>query len=196
MASRTASLTASVSNSSLTRWLLNAVLAGLAQLGPTGRARAGRLLGRLYYQFAKRSRAVTYANLRTCFPVAQPAELAQRTRASMHSAAALIPEVAYCWKGPMDGWRGLIHSVKGVEPIGAELAAGRGVLALGPHLGNWELLNLYMGAEFGMVALYDPPKISAIEELIRAARERTNSQLLPITPAGLRALLRLSLIHI
>ena len=176
--------------SRLTGWLVQAGLALLARLPPGARARAGGLLGAAYHRFAQQSRAVTRANLAVCFPELSSAETAELVRASMRSTAAMIPEVASCWKGPPDDWRALIHSVSGAETMSAELATGRGVLTLGPHLGNWELLNMYMGAEFGLAALYDPPKITALEPLIRAARERTNSRLLPIGPSGLRALLR------
>lgn len=179
-----------LSNSRLTQWLLNTSLALLARLSPTARARAGTLLGMLYYRLGKQSREVTQANLAVCFPAAQADELATRVRDSMYSAAAMIPEVACCWKGRPGAWRQLVHSVVGADQVTAELAAGRGILALGPHLGNWEVLNMYMGAEFGLTVLYDPPKIRVIEDLVRMARERTNSQLLPIGPAGLRGLLR------
>lgn len=178
------------SNSRLASWLLNACLAGLSRLSPAGRARAEKLLGFCYHRLAKRSRRVTQTNLCACFPAASSEEIAERVRRSMYSAAAMIPEVACCWKGPTDAWREMIDTVVGAEAVAAELSAGRGVLALGPHLGNWEVLNMYMGAEFGMAVLYDPPKIPGLDALVRQARERTHSRLLPIGGAGLRGLLR------
>jgi len=178
------------SNSRLTSWLLNVCLAGLARLSPAGRARAGKVLGFCYHRFAKRSRTVTQINLRVCFPTASSEAIAQRVRSSMYAAATMIPEVACCWKGPPDAWRQMVDTVVGAEAVAAELSAGRGVLALGPHLGNWEVLNMYMGAEFGMAVLYDPPKIAGLDALVRQARERTHSRLLPIGGAGLRGLLR------
>jgi lauroyl/myristoyl acyltransferase len=66
----------------------------------------------------------------------------------------------------------------------------RGVLLLSPHLGNWELLNMYLGAEFGLTVLYDPPKIAALEPVIRLARQRTRSTVLPIGASGLREMVR------
>ena len=49
---------------------------------------------------------------------------------------------------------------------------------------------MYLGAEFGLTVLYDPPKIDALEPLIRRARQQTQSTLLPIGPAGLREMVR------
>lgn len=61
---------------------------------------------------------------------------------------------------------------------------------LSPHFGNWELINMYLGAEYGITIIYDPPKLAALEPMIRAARQRTSSTLLPIGPAGLRGMLQ------
>ena len=177
-------------DSRLTGWLMQAGLALLARLAPSSRARAGALLGALYHRFAGKSRAVTQANVAVCFPELDVAQSANLVRASMYSTAAMIPEVASCWKGSPADWRALIHSVSGSDAVAAELATGRGVFALGPHLGNWELLNMYMGDKFGMAALYDPPKITALEPLIRGDGERSNSRMLAIEPAGIRVLLR------
>jgi len=123
-------------------------------------------------------------------------------RRNLQATVKLLPETALCWRGPPEAWRRLIDDVHGAEAL-AVLTAARNnqndrsssdrndrVLLLSPHLGNWELLNMYLGSEFGLTVLYDPPKIQALEPLIRGARERAKGTLLPIGAAGLREMVQ------
>jgi|GEM_PF-545480 len=138
-------------------------------------------------------------------------------RRNLQATVKLLPETAVCWRGPPDAWRALIdevhgedatevlaqahakqnnHSSSGASETGLsrknvpEPAGDTRVLLLSPHLGNWELLNMYLGSEFGLTVLYDPPKLAALEPLIRGARERARGTVLPIGPAGLREMVQ------
>ena len=44
----------------------------------------------------------------------------------------------------------------GLECLQHPLREGRGVIVLGPHLGNWELLGMYLATIGDLVALYEP----------------------------------------
>jgi KDO2-lipid IV(A) lauroyltransferase len=184
----------------------------LARLGHAQRQRVGRLLGRLYLLFGRRARNVAAANIAHCFPELTPSERAALVRASLVSVAHLGPEVALCWRGSTDAWRDMIDSVSGASapallavhaaarttaehecparPVSAGAADNPGVLLLVPHFGNWELLLMFLGAEFGIAALYNPPKITALDPLIKQARIHTGGVVLPIGAPGLRALLQ------
>lgn len=162
--------------------------------------------GRLYARFGSSARKTIITNiehLRTGLldkgvAIDPVADFAQ---ANLQATMRLLDETAICWRGPPDAWRALIDSVQGEDAV-AVLAAAyaqqqkstgsatAGVLLLSPHLGNWELLNMYLGAEFGVTVLYDPPKIAALDPLIRQARERTRSKVLPIGAAGLRGMVQ------
>ncbi|RMF08082.1 MAG: lipid A biosynthesis lauroyl acyltransferase, partial [Alphaproteobacteria bacterium] len=79
-------------------------------------------------------------------------------------------------------------SIEGQSLLDDAIEAGRGVLVLVPHLGNWELFALRFG-EYGFVALYDPPRDPELDTLVRTNRERTGATLLPIDSRGFRSLL-------
>ena len=137
-------------------------------------------------------------------------------RRNMQATVKLLPETAVCWRGPPDAWRELIDEVHGEQALAVlaqahakqnerssfagESGDGRKVipeqtddtrvLLLSPHLGNWELLNMYLGSEFGLTVLYDPQKLAALEPLIRSARERARGTVLPIGPSGLREMVQ------
>jgi KDO2-lipid IV(A) lauroyltransferase len=87
-----------------------------------------------------------------------------------------------------DRWKALIVADEGVEVIDEACGSGRGVLVLVPHFGNWEILNLYLGARYGLTALYDPPRIRSFDAIVCAGRTRTGSVLVPVSGSGIRAL--------
>ena len=179
--------------------VLSALLWILARLPVPLQKLIGELAGRGYALGARRARSIIRANV---LHVAEgleshglepgdPDEFATR---NLRTSARLLTETAVCWRGPEEAWRSMINRVVGDDALEALHAANsnpsRGVLLLSPHLGNWELLNMYLGAEFGLTVLYDPPKIRALDPLIRTARERTASTVLPIGPTGLKGLVQ------
>ena len=76
--------------------------------------------------------------------------------------------------------------LEGVEPVKAELAAGRGVLAATLHLGNWELLGARLAEEFGdLAAVALPGKNRRVDDYIERMRERTGMSVVS-TDRGVR----------
>ena len=174
----------------------------LARLPGGLRDGVSRLAGYGYASLAGRARSVIVANLRHTeeglgnlgVDIGDPEQFARR---NLRTSGLLLGETAVCWRGRPDAWRALIDSVRGDEALAVLRTAAdpdsrtdKGVLLLSPHLGNWELLNMYLGAEFGLTVLYDRPRIDALEPLVRGARERSASTLLPIGPGGLRGLVQ------
>ena len=77
--------------------------------------------------------------------------------------------------------------VVGLEVMEAALARGKGVVALGPHVGNWEYLNHAVGLRWGMIALYREPRIAELDAYIRSSREHLQAtELVPANSRGLR----------
>ena len=190
---------------------LSALLWSLARLPDPLRRGFTRAAGFVYVATASRATRTIVTNVEHVSEGLQAAGVkivspAQFARENLRFTAGLLAETAICWRGPENAWRDLIHQVHGDEAIevltrarkrsGAKVSTGGeqdrvpGVLLLSPHMGNWEVLNMYLGAEFGLTVLYDPPKITALDPVIRRARERTKSTVLPIGPAGLRGLLQ------
>ncbi len=150
---------------------------------------AGRRLGRLAWLFASRSREVTRRNIALCFPELSFLAREQLARESVVATAQLALESAAVWSrdpGALDDW--VVH-VDGKAEFDAALSEGRGVLCLVPHLGNWEVLNAWLGRHYPFTAMYAPRENRWLEAWIRSSRERSGSQLVPTNHAGVRALL-------
>ena len=70
------------------------------------------------------------------------------------------------------------------------MALERGVMLIVPHVGNWELLSAYLGQNYPLAALYDPPKGRGLESIVVDMRERFGGQMFPLDVGGLRSVLK------
>ena len=67
--------------------------------------------------------------------------------------------------------------------------AGRGVIIIAPHLGCFELINLYYASRQAFTAMYKPPRQPELEAIMLAGRQRGHAKLVPTDMSGVRALL-------
>jgi KDO2-lipid IV(A) lauroyltransferase len=170
--------------------LLRGILYLTAML-PLSWARAlGRGVARLYWHIGGRSRRVTERNIELAFPALPAAEREALARRSLIATGELIMEMGHIWLRPWPYVRGLVHTVEGDELIRDALDAGRGVIVLGPHLGNWEMGGLMVGAMAPSAILYEPPRMQALDRMIRDARERSGATLVPTDARGIASLVR------
>lgn len=170
--------------------LLRGLLALCARL-PLAHARAvGSAVSALYWPLGGSSRRVTERNIALAFPELAPAAQRALARASLSATAQLATEMGHVWLRDWAQVRRYIRSVHGAQQISDALAAGRGVVALGPHLGNWEVTGLHLATLGPMVGLYEPPHLRALDVLIRRARERSGGRLVPTDARGIAELAR------
>ena len=151
---------------------------------------AGGVLGRLAYAFPGRLRKVTRVNLQLCFPELEPAEREAIGRRSAAASARFALEIGGIWRRGRERVVGLIREVHGLEHVDAAFARGKGLIAITPHLGSWELAGLWASTCWPTTALYKPPRSGDLEPLYRARRERFGARLAPASPSGVATLLR------
>ncbi|WP_116368476.1 lysophospholipid acyltransferase family protein [Parahaliea mediterranea] len=158
---------------------------------PLGLARAlGRVVVALYWPFKARSRRVTERNIALAYPGLSSAEQRALARASLAATAELMAEMGHVWLRGWDHVRAHIVRVEGAEQVTEAQAAGRGVIVLAPHLGNWEVTGQHLGTLGPTVSLYEPPKLAGLGPLIRRGREHSGATLVPTDSRGLARLLK------
>lgn len=105
--------------------------------------------------------------------------LANATLLAFDTARAWLasPETALAW----------IEQVEGEAGVDAARQAGRPVVFLLPHLGNWELINHYLGTRYALTHMYQPDRRPQLDRFVRERRSRTGTRFVPTDRAGIRA---------
>lgn len=170
--------------------LIRLLLRSLAWL-PLGALRAlGWPLGWVLWGSGSRARRVTERNLELCLPMLAAAERRRLARRRMVALAQTALEVGFIWFRATSASLRHVQRVHGEELLAAAAAAGRGVIVLAPHCGNWELLGLYIAARHPISVMYLPQRDPGLDALVRDVRSRHGTGLAPASPAGVRALLK------
>ncbi|MFC5742395.1 lipid A biosynthesis acyltransferase [Dyella tabacisoli] len=148
----------------------------------------GGLLGRL--SLWRRARVVghTAVNLGIARPELDAAAQQVLLREVMIESGKSMTEIAKIWGGGAERALDLIREVRGEALFDAALSAGKGVIVAAPHLGCWELLNYWLCRKTPMAILYRPPRIVAVEGLLRKARGALAPEQVRAEGAGVRTL--------
>ena len=119
----------------------------------------------------RRGRAwhIVRRNLELCFPELSPELRGTLAEDTLREAGRSMLEAFRIWTRPRRAlaW---IRQVHGADLLQRARAQGRGVLLLAPHLGAWELLNLYLAGTGPGAVLYRPPASAAVEAAIVRSR--------------------------
>ena len=157
---------------------------------PLAWARAlGRGLARLHGLFGSRSFKVTRRNIELAFPELTATQQRNLVVHSLSATGELMAEMGHIWLRPLAHVSSLIREVHGASLVSDAQAAGRGVIILAPHLGNWEVVGLHLATLGKTVSLFEPPKLAGLAPIIERARQRSGAQLVPTTSGGLGRLL-------
>ena len=150
----------------------------------------GWFIGRSNDWFNSRGAKVTRANLALCMPHLSPNERERLARQSMIETGKVATETCFIMRNTQLAVTEFINNIEGEDLARAALEQGKGLIILAPHLGNWEVLGLNLTKLAEVTNLYQPPKIAALDVLIRTAREMSGATLVPTTAKGVAALLK------
>lgn len=147
----------------------------------------GAAIGRLNYLLNSRAAKVTRVNLGLCFPDADVESLTRQSLIETGRTALETPAVWLRSTERIDQW---IEEIDNEDLITQAVASDRGLLILLPHVGNWELFNVLFRRFGTMTALYQPPRVAAMREIMASIRARHGNEIVPTTRKGLTRLYR------
>lgn len=150
----------------------------------------GHLAGLGFHLVPNRHARVTAINLRLCFPELSDRERRRLARRSLIETAKTFVESPKILIAPPRRIMGLIRSIQGVELLEQAAAAGKGVILMGPHLGNWEIGGLYCSYRFPITTMYRPQRNETINQLMLAGRRGFQAHLVSADAQGLKAQLQ------
>jgi len=148
----------------------------------------GALFGRIALWRRGRMVHCTAVNLAIARPGLDATAQAALLREAMIEGGKSVTEIVKVWGGGAERALGLIREVRGEALFDAALAAGKGVIIAAPHHGCWELLNYWLCRKTAMAILYRPPRIAAIEALLRKVRGALAPEQVRAEGAGVRTL--------
>jgi len=152
----------------------------LQRLGAWIGALAATMRGASHYRTVHR-------NIELCFPDKDGAWHQQLTRASLVSTGMTAMEFAKTWYMPPQFSLDQIRAVHGGELFHDALAAGKGLIAIIPHWGTWELMNAWVNQYSSPVIMYKPGKQPGVDAMVAEARSRLRATVVPTDESGVRA---------
>ena len=150
----------------------------------------GAAIGWLMWKLANSSRDVASINLRKCFPELDQAAHQRLLRDSLMDIGRTLTESACAWIWPAQKSIGLVREVEGLEVLQQALASGKGVVGITSHLGNWEVLNHFYCAQCKPIIFFRPPKLKAVDELLRKQRVQLGNRVAPSTKEGILSVIK------
>lgn len=156
---------------------------------PVGRFLGGRL-GWLSYFLNSEGTCITRINLRRCYPDLPASACEALVKQSMIETGRLGTELPAVWVKSGDWVVERVQRVQNQELLDKYLGQESGLVLLVPHLGNWEVFGPWLPRLTPLTALYQPPRIAAMDSLIRESRERHGAKLVPTDRRGVMALFK------
>lgn len=150
----------------------------------------GHSIGVVGFWLDSRSAKVARVNIQTCFPELDAEVRENLVKEALIHTGKMFMETPATWLGRFDRINSWIKNIEGEDVLNKAKARQRGVVVLLPHLGNWELFNVYMSTRGKMTALYSPPRQVYLVSLMEHVRHSFGNELVSTTVKGIATLYR------
>ncbi|MCW4456440.1 lauroyl acyltransferase [Flavobacterium sp. MXW15] len=129
----------------------------------------------LWIRLDARESRVTRRNLELALPELAPGERTELHRQVMRTTARQALETLRLWtRPPADNLARSLRERHGQALYDAALAAGKGVIVVAPHYGNWELLNQWLASRGPIAIVYAPPASAVGDAFLQQVRGGDN----------------------
>ena len=134
----------------------------------------------------------TRINLALCYPEIDESKRLLLAKSSIVNTFQTMAECGPVWLWPPEKILNKVLGVEGLELLIEAQNAGKGSVVLAPHLGNWEVVGLYLSnCGCGQTNyLYQAPKDKRLDKLIYNARKRSGANIVATDNKGIALLLK------
>jgi KDO2-lipid IV(A) lauroyltransferase len=109
---------------------------------------------------------------------------------SLKDIGKSLTESACAWIWPAQRSIDLVREVEGLDVLKDALASGKGVVGITSHLGNWEVLNHFYCSQCKPIIFYRPPKLKAVDDLLRKQRVQLGNRVAASTKEGILSVIK------
>ncbi len=135
-------------------------------------------------------RWVVRVNLLLTMPKLDETERLALERVTVRSQCLTAVESIKCWGMPPSYSISQIKDVHGLAQLQQALADPKGMIAVVPHLGTWEMMNAWLNQFGAPVIMYKPADQPQLNQFMLDARQRLNATLVPTDERGVRAIFK------
>lgn len=151
---------------------------------------AASRLGPMLLGKNKRTTEAIEINLQLCLPELTEDEREIFKKKRLTRMCQTLFEMSHIWIKPVEQIRSYLVATYDNSLFESAVDNEDGIIVLAPHIGNWEMMTVYLSQFRTLTAMYRPLKEPGLNRFIRAARERFNSVLVPTNSKGVRQIIR------
>ena len=142
------------------------------------------------YRKSGKSCRIIHTNLQLAYPQLSDDKRAQIALTAIHNQAKCAVESAKSWAMPPAWSVQQIHTVHNQQLLMDALKNPRGMLAIVPHLGAWEIMNAWLNQFGAPTIMYKPMKGEQANQFVLQGRQRLNATLVPTDATGVKAIFK------
>jgi KDO2-lipid IV(A) lauroyltransferase len=138
----------------------------------------------------KRTTEAIEINLQLCLPELTKDQREAFKKKRLTRMCQTLFEMSHIWIKPVEQIRSYLVATYDNSLFESAVDNEDGIIVLAPHIGNWEMMAVYLSQFRTLTTMYKPLKEPGLNRFIRAARERFNSVLVPTNSKGVRQIIR------
>ena len=141
--------------------------------------RAADFLGPKLLSKNKRTTDAIERNLQLCLPELTADERREFTHNRLARMCQTLFEMSHIWLASPQKVKNYLIPTYDNSLFESAINSQHGIIVLVPHIGNWEMMNVFLSQFRTLTAMYRPLKDPVLNQFIRTARERFDSKLVP-----------------
>lgn len=144
----------------------------------------------LLNRFNSSMKRVSSINLKLAYPELNIEQHQALLKKTLKSQCLTYIESIKIWGMPQQYNAGLIKNIFGEQHLAEALNSEKGTIVVLVHLGNWELVNVWLNQYTAPVIMYKPSKNKGINRFMLEARQSSKATLVPTDENGVRAIFK------
>lgn len=169
--------------------IISVLLALISRVPLSAAQKFGEVVGWVMYKIPNKQRHIAQTNIAHCLPKLAHKEQQTLLRATLAENSKILIELPGILSGNYQRWVDRVIPGVGAHLYDEAIAKGKGVIAIGPHQGCWEVGLQHLSSIAEVTSPYRAPKLEYLDDWVKQGRGQGGATLVEATPSGVKALL-------